>query len=227
MTSQLIIREERVQEDLGSSLVNSFSSREVLELAVTLPDAALSYLTSDTVLSNVPIFGALYNLTKGCFSIGDHFFLKKIAYFLAGCEQKDLSERTKLEQGLAIDHKLQAKVGDDLLLILESLDNYKKATILAKIFRARLRDDIDENTFFKLATAIKNASIADLATLERSYEKIATYDIKAGKPFTDTLDNATAQSLFNVGLVKADGYTETLYRHNELGTKLLTLLRAE
>ena len=110
---------------------------------------------------------------------------------------------------------------------MESLDNYEKATILAKIFRARLREDIDENTFLKLATAIKNASIADLRALELSYKKIATYDPKAGKPFSDTLDNATAQSLFNVGLVRATGYMETLYLHNKLGIQLLTLLSAK
>ena len=74
MTSKLIINDEKGREDLSSSLVDSFSSREVIDLAVTLPDAALGYLTSDTVLGNVPIFGTLYNLTKGCFSIGDHFF---------------------------------------------------------------------------------------------------------------------------------------------------------
>jgi hypothetical protein len=49
MTSQLIINDEGTQEDLGSSLVDSFSSGKVIELAVTLPDAALAYLTSDTV----------------------------------------------------------------------------------------------------------------------------------------------------------------------------------
>jgi hypothetical protein len=47
----------------------------------------------------------------------------------------------------------------------------------------RLREDIDENTFFKLATAIKNASIADLRALELSYKRIATYDPKGGNRF--------------------------------------------
>src|SRR5687768_6032965 len=117
MTSQLKIDDEKGQEDLGPSLVDSLSSREVIELAVTLPDATLSDLTSDTVLANIPIFGTLYNLTKGCFSIADHLSLRRIAYFLAGCEKKDQCERTKLEQRLAIDHKLRAKVGEELLLI--------------------------------------------------------------------------------------------------------------
>lgn len=227
MTSQLIINNEKEREDLGPSFVDSFSSRDVIELAKTLSDAALSDLTSDTVLANIPIFGTLYNLTKGSFSIADYLSLRRIAYFLAGCEKKDQRERTKLEQQLAIDHKLRAKVGEELILILENLDNYEKATILAKVFRARLREDIDENTFFKLATAIKNASIADLRALDRSYKRIAIYDPKGGKPFSDTLDDATAQSLYNVGLVRAEGLTETLYLHNELGIQLLTLINDE
>ena len=51
--------------------------------------------------------------------------------------------------------------------------------------------------------------------------------IRRGKPFSDSLDDATAQSLYSVGLVRADGYMETLYLHNELGHQLLTLLNAE
>jgi hypothetical protein len=81
-------------------------------------------------------------------------------------------------------------------------------------------------TFFKLATAIKNASIADLRALEFSYKRIATYDAKGGKPFSDTLGGATAQSLYNVGLVRAEGLTETLYL-NTVGIQLLTLRNEE
>jgi hypothetical protein len=227
MTSNLVINDEQGRDDLGPSLLNSLSSQAVIELAVTLSDAALSDLTSETVLGSVPVFGAIYNVTKGFLSIPDYLLLRKIAYFLAGCEKRDSYKKTKFEQQLAIDHKLRAKVGEELLLLLESIDNYEKAAILAKIFMARLREDIDENTFYKLGTATKNASIADLRALEFSYKKIATYDSKAGKPFSDTLDDATAQSLFNVGLVKADGATETLYLHNELGIQLLALLNAK
>ena len=50
---------------------------------------------------------------------------------------------------------------------------------------------------------------------------------KGGKPFSDRLDDSTAQSLYNVGLVRADSYMETLYLHNELGNQLLTLLNAK
>lgn len=218
---------DKGRDDLGACFVDSILSPEVIEQAVSLPDAIFSHLTSDTVLDNIPVFGSVWKITKGCLAFGDYIYLRKIAYFLAGSRKQDFRERTQFQQQLTIDHKLRAKVGEQLLLLLDSIDNYEKATMLAKIFGARLREDIDENIFFKLATAIKNASIADLRALERSYKKIATYDSKAGKPFSDTLDNATAQSLFNVGLVRTDGATETLYLHNELGSQLVTLLKSE
>jgi hypothetical protein len=227
MTSQLVIDAEKGRGDIGPSLVDSFLSREVTSIAASLTDVVLSELTSETVLGRVPVFGAIFNFYKGCMSISDQLFLRKIAYFLAESEKNDSSEKTEFQKQLAIDHKLRVKVGEDLLLVLESIDNFEKAAALGKVFRGRLRGDIDENTFFKLATAIKNASIADLRALELSYKKIAAYDSLAGKPFSDTLDNATAQSLFNVGLVRADGVTETLYLHNELGNQLLTLLNAK
>jgi hypothetical protein len=226
MTSQLIINGEKGRKDLGSSLVDSVMSREVIELAVTLPDAVLSDLTSETVLDNVPVFGAIYKISKGLLSIADHLLLRKIAYFLAGCDKKDSYEKTKFQQQLTVDHKLRTKVGEDLVLILESLDNFEKATILSKVFMARLREDIDESAFFKLSAAIKNASIADLRSLAHSYQRIAAYDPKGGKPFSDSLDDATAQSLYNAGLVRAEGYTEVLYLQNELGKQLLALLSA-
>jgi hypothetical protein len=74
MTSQLMTNDEKGRDDLGSSFVDSVMSEEVIGLAVTLPDAVLSDLTSETVLGNIPIFGAIYNFSKGLLSIADHFF---------------------------------------------------------------------------------------------------------------------------------------------------------
>lgn len=205
--------------------MDSLLSREITEIAASLTDVILSQLTSEDVLGRVPVFGAIFNFYKGYVTVQDHLNLKKIVYFLSGCEKKDSSEKTKFERQLEIDGRLRTKIGEDLLLILESIDSFEKAAIIGKVFMGRLREDIDEATFFKLATAIKNASIADLKTLELSYNKIANYDPKPGKPFSETLDDATSQSLFNVGLVAADGYTETTYIHNQLGLQLITLLK--
>lgn len=225
MIDQLSRNDESARDDIGGSLVDSLLSQEVTGIAASLTDVIVSQLTSEDVLGCVPVFGAIFNLYKGYITVQDHLNLKKIAYFLAGCEKKDSYEKTKFEKRLEIDGKLRTKVGEDLLLILGGIDNFEKAAFIGKVFMGRLREEIDEKTFYILATTIKNASIADLRALQLSYNKIATYDAKLGKPFSDTLDEATAQSLFSVGLVKANGAVETAYSHNELGSRLLTLLK--
>jgi hypothetical protein len=60
--------------------------------AASLTDVILSQLTSEDVLGRVPVFGAIFNLYKGYVTIQDHLNLKKIAYFLSGCEKKDFEE---------------------------------------------------------------------------------------------------------------------------------------
>lgn len=225
MTYRFIRDDKNIGNDLGGSLVDSLLSREITGIAASLTDVILSQLTSENVLARVPVFGAIFDLYKGYVTVQDHLNLKKIAYFLSGCEKKDSYEKTKFEKQLEIDGRLRTKIGEDLLLIVESIDNFEKAAIIGKVFMGRLREDIDEDTFFNLATAVKNASIADLRTLELSYNKIATYDPKLGKLFSETLDDATSQALFNVGLVAADGYTEITYVHNQLGLQLITLLK--
>jgi hypothetical protein len=104
-------------------------------------------------------------------------------------------------------------------------EDFDKTELLGKVFAARVRGEIDEATFFRLATAISNASITDLRTLGLSYEKIASYDPKARKPFTDSLDDATSQALYAVGLVRVDGVMETTYCHNQLGLSLIRLMK--
>jgi hypothetical protein len=138
MISKLLPNDRKERSDLGPSLVDSLLSREVTGIAASLADVVLGELTSETVLGRVPVFGAIFNFYKGCMSVSDQLFLRKIAYFLAGCEKNDSSKKTEFHQQLAIDHKLRVKVGEELLLILESTENFEKATAIGKVFMGRL-----------------------------------------------------------------------------------------
>jgi hypothetical protein len=84
---------------------------------------------------------------------------------------------------------------------------------------------IEYETFLRLAAAIDKALIGDLKNLELYYSKINTYDAKLGKPFSEFLDNATCQFLYNIGLVRSDGHTEDLYLPNELGSTFIRLYK--
>jgi hypothetical protein len=67
--------------------------------------------------------------------------------------------------------------------------------------------------------------MGELKDLESHYSRIESYDSKSGKPFSEFLDVATCQSLYNAGRVRSEGYIEDTYHPNELGSILIRLLK--
>lgn len=212
-------------DGLGGSLIDSILNSRAVACAATITDVALDKLTTVAVLSEIPVLDLAYKVYGGITMIRNDLFLKKLIYFLSGCDKKDFQEKTELEQRLEMDLAFRNKVGEDLLLLLERQDHFEKAPLLGKVFAARLREEINEDIFFRLAGAINNASIIDLRGLENSYSKIKSYVPTPGKLFSDTLDDDICQSLYNVGLIRAEAYIEDTYRPNELGSHLIQVMR--
>lgn len=213
------------EQDLGTSIISSALDPHVFRNIEALIDVIFNKKTPRALLSLIPALDVatrVYDL--GC-SIHNDLFLRKIVGFLNGCGDLTEGEKAEFREQLENDPDYRRRAGENILLILDRLDNFDKTELLGKVFAARVRGEIDEATFFRLATAISNTSITDLRTLVLSYEKIASYDPKARKPFADSLDAATSQALYAVGLVRASGYTETTYLHNELGLRLIRLMK--
>lgn len=213
------------QKDLGGALIDSILTPHVAAQAGALTDVAFNNLTTVAVFSEIPVLDIACKIYGVLNSIRNDLFLKKLAGFLSGCDERNSAKKSEFEKKLEIDGAFRSKVGEGLLLILERIDHFEKTQILGKVFAGRLRGDIDEVTFYRLATAISNIPIGDLKTLEMSYEKVATYNMKAGKRFAETLDDATSQALYNVGFLTADGYTEMTYLPNDLGSNLIRLMK--
>lgn len=93
------------------------------------------------------------------------------------------------------------------------------------MFAGYVKGLIQYETFLRLAAAIDKAFINDLRNLDVYYSKLNTYDAKLGKPFSEFLDDVTCQSLYNIGLVRSEGYIENTYYPNELGSTLIRLLK--
>lgn len=225
MKSEMVSVDEIAYHDLGRSLIDSILSPKFIAQTPSVIDVALHCFTDVAFLSEIPVFDSFFKLYKGVTTVQNDLSLKRIAYFLSGCNKDDLLEKTQFVRDLELDSGLRTKVGESLLLILERGDHFDKASIIGKIFVARLRDDIDEGTFYRLATVVNNASIPDLRTLELSYGKIASYNAVAGNRFTEHLDDDTSQSLYNLGLVRAEGLAEIIYRPNQLGSQLIRFLK--
>jgi hypothetical protein len=210
---------------LGSSVIDSALDPHVFRKIGALVDVSFNTKTLRSLLGAIPALDiGTRGYDIGC-SIHNDLFLKKIVGFLKGCGNLTEGEKAEFRKQLETDPDCRRRAGENILLILDRVDNFDKTELLGKVFAARVRGEIGEDTFYRLATGITNASITDLKLLRISYEKIATYDMKAGKPFSDTLDDATSQALYNAGFVKADGYTEMTFLPNELGSTLIRLMK--
>lgn len=216
--------EDEIEQDLGTSMIRSATDPYAFQKLGELVDG-FNTKTFLAICSQVDVLDRLVKLYGLGESIRNDMFLRKIARFINGCGNITEGEKAEFGRRLENDANYCKKAGENLLLILDRLDSFDKTEILGKVFAGWVRGNIDEVTFYRLAMAISNIPIGDLKTLELSYKKIATYDMKAGKPFADTLDDATSQALYNVGFLTADGSTEITYLPSELGSSLIRLMK--
>lgn len=211
--------------NLGTSLIESIWSSGGKDIIIEAADLALDSVLNEGVLEKIPVFGWLVKGYGVVTTIQDRLFLKKVALFLQGSSEVTEDERHQFRERMVSDPSYCRNVGETLVLLLNRQEDFEKAFILGKAFAGYEKGIIQYETFLRLAAAIDKAFIGDLRNLELYYSKINTYDAKLGKPFSEFLDDATCQSLYNIGLVRSDGYVEDTYHPNELGSTLIRLLK--
>jgi len=211
-------------DNLGTSLVQSITKSGASDIATEVAEIALDSFLDEGLLEEIPVFGWLKKSHNIIGSIRDRIFFKKIANFLIGTQSILAEEREQFSKKLDNDLEFLKKVGETLVLLLERQDDFEKALILGKIFSRYVRGHIEYEVFLKLAKTVEISFIGELKNLDKYYKKIQSYDSKKGKPFSDWLDDTTSQSLYISGLIRSEGYTESIFHPNKLGEELLRCL---
>jgi hypothetical protein len=211
--------------NLGTSLVESMWSSGGKDIIIEAADLALDAALSEGVLEKIPVFGWLVKGYGVVTTIQDRLFLKKVALFLQGSSEITEDERGQFRERMVSDPSYCRNVGETLVLLLDRQEDFEKACMLGKAFAGYVKGLIQYEAFLRLAAAIDKAFINDLRNLDVYYSKLNTYDAKLGKPFSEFLDDVTCQSLYNIGLVRSEGYIENTYYPNELGSTLIRLLK--
>lgn len=210
-----------VYENLGSSLVISVSKAGASDRAAEMAEIAFDSVLDEGLLEEVPVFGWLKKIYNIVGSVRDRIFLKKVANFVAGTSNIAEEDRAKFLGEIQKEPEFAKRIGEALVLLLERQEAFEKAYILGRAFSRYVRGQIVYDKFLKLAKSIELAFIGDLQHLAEYYKLIQSYDSKQGKPFADWLDDQTSQSLYSSGLIRSEGYVESLYRPNDVGEELL------
>lgn len=203
--------------DLEISIVDSVAAEKLTDIGADLAELALDALTGDNgALEAFPVVGNLVKLIKVGFSVPDKLFLNKLGEFLLELQKIDLAERAKFVDELDNDIKHKKKVGANLLILLDRLDDIEKPALIGKLFRAHILGEIDYHTFRRLSAAIDKVFLPDLIKIHDFGDDDA--NAKAGE------DDASL-SLINAGLlVDAGSFIGPMYILSASGKLLIELL---
>jgi hypothetical protein len=218
-----------MKTNLESVVVSTIASPDLQDGIADLAEVGLDQLLTDGVLNDVPVVGTLAKAIRTAGRVRDALLVRKLAKFFQALSKVSLDERQAFYTSLGSESD-RRRVGEALLLLLERLDDMAKPELVARVFRALIRREIDRAQFDRMASAIDRIHLSRLPTLLQFYAQ-------PDQQFDTGSEDAEAyQELAFVGLVRlsvrissgmfdpAMAGGSATYVQNQLGTLLAGIL---
>lgn len=151
------MEKDNIQESFNDTLINS----NLEDLGINISELAIDSILQDGLLKDIPIVGSIINLSKFGANVHDRLFLKKILSFLNGPKDVPLDERKKLIERIDSSKKYRLKVGEKLLYIIDTCEDYEISELVGILFKAFAEEKITDDEFFKAASVLKKLTITD------------------------------------------------------------------
>lgn len=113
--------------------------------------------------------GSLFKLGKVAINYMDYRFVKKLHYFLAESEDIEQEKKEKFQNSLTPDDN--ERISSYLTQLLYSSEEDAKATLMGKIYRSRLMDEINNDMMLRLCSVVNKSFLADLDHLAEYVEE--------------------------------------------------------
>lgn len=197
--------------DLEGSLLAVLGKSGGADLLQEAAEFSLDALLDDGTVKDIPVVGTIAKLYSAAKGAQGYVFAKKIRTFLIELQSVPEREREAFTQKLEKDKEQRERTAETLIVLLDKLDDMKKAPLLARAFAAYVRESVDFPTFQRLAAAIDRCLVSDLPIL---------YDFSG----PEALDGYVGDMLVSTGLVSVAAIpgirgrgAKTTYEMSELG----------
>jgi hypothetical protein len=151
---------------IGLALLDSVARDNLTDMSADMAEALLDTASdASPLLEAIPIFGSLVKMVRAGLAMRDRLFLRQLYDFLQLLTTVTPTERQAFAAKMAADPKHKQQVGESLLLLLNRLDDLDKSSVLGKLFRAYLQEQLDYPTFSRLAGILGRAFLPDLQRL--------------------------------------------------------------
>lgn len=150
-------QKNNIQNSFDLTLTNS----NLQNLNIDIAELTIDSVLNDGLLKDIPIVGTIANLSKFGANIHDRLFLKKILSFLNQLKDIPVDKRKKMIGNIDYSKKYRIKVGEKLLYIIDSCDDYEISELISVVFRVYIEEKITYDEFLKTASVLKNLNIDD------------------------------------------------------------------
>jgi len=159
-----------MKDQIGNSLIESIGNDTLKSITKDYGELILDSLTSDETIKSIPIISTLQNLRKAGINLRDNILLKKILQFLSETESLGYREKKEFEDNVNHNSKYRTKVGEQLIIYLEKIDDFEKPIIIGKLFKNVVSNNIDYDTFLRLSSIVVRSFSPDLIALKEHSE---------------------------------------------------------
>ena len=131
---------------------------------------------------------------------------KKLVSFLTEIAELPPSDRAKMVDKLEREPEYAERVGDQIILLLDRLDDLQKPVFMGRAFKAYCEAHIDGAMLARINRVIHVLSLRDLLELRDRYHQFETRDGKQLRSINWGTEPISTQSYLNAGLafIKTD-----------------------
>lgn len=151
-------------------------SKETIKDYGDLSLRELSSFFDKELLVDIPYISTAVNLASLGGNIKKAFLVKKLIRFLKELNSISHNERKNFVIKLESSEESK-KIGDKLLVIIDSLDDDDKATILGKLFKRVIEGNLEISDFHRIALSVNRIYYGDLKSFEKEHLRSLPFEV--------------------------------------------------
>ncbi len=154
-----------MKENLSDNLAMTVAETGCMELPGEILEFSIDQVLDEGILKDIPVVGWIAKGVSFKRSISDRMFYHKILRFLIALEEIGEGDRELFRAKVRDDNKYRRKVGEHLLVLIDKIDAFEKAFLLARCFDHFLTGHIDHEYFIDLSHVVERTPLSYLKAL--------------------------------------------------------------
>jgi hypothetical protein len=196
---------------------------ELNDVAAEVAQAAITVITAESILEQIPIAKVGLAIWKTVSSIRDQLLMKKLEIFLRNLASVASEDRRAMVRRLNDDPTFKEDVGDHIVELLDRIDGQRKPAMIGAVFAAFARSEINVKMLRRLNNSVERLSIVEVGAV-RSLANAPHIVGETKRENAEDLEDISLQALLSAGLAALNsGYGGAVYSLNPVGIKFVEL----